>query len=75
MPAREERIGCDGRTVAVLIEDRYLRWRCTDYRNCAHAAKARRENRWAFHVRDLLTGDVWDEEEPVRLRHVPDRAA
>ena len=75
MPAHEERIGCDGRTIAVLIDDRYLRWRCTDYRNCEHAAKARRENLWAFHVKDLVTKKRTDEFEPSRLQEIEGRAA
>ena len=60
-------IGCDGHTHVVLIDARYLRWRCTD-RNCPDARRAQRRGVWLFHVHDTHTGERWNEEEPVRLQ-------
>ena len=58
-------IGCDGHTHVVLIDGRYLRWRCTD-RHCPEAQTAKRCGLWAFHVHDMVTGGRWTETEPVR---------
>lgn len=58
-------IGCEGHTHVVLIDGRWLRWRCQD-RHCPEAQAAKGRGLWAFHVHDTLTGGRWTEPEPVR---------
>ncbi len=58
-------VGCEARVWFVIIDDRYIRWRCTD-RNCEDARDAKSEGRRAFHMYDIRTGAQWTEEEPDR---------
>lgn len=58
-------VGCQSKVHAILIDGRYFRWRCTDVR-CPAVQEAREHGAWAFHVFDLLTGEISDEEEPAR---------
>lgn len=73
MPAREEgaaveRIGCDHRTVALLIDGHLLRWRCTHH-HCPDAVEAKRRGLHAYHVLNVLTGEMLEPEfEEPRLR-------
>ena len=57
-------VGCDNAVVAVLIDGRYLRWRCTHHR-CLAEADARRRRVRLYHVQDMQTGRRWTEEEPA----------
>lgn len=59
-PRQLQMVGCVGHTHAVLIDRRYLRWRCAD-RNCPDARKAHGKGLWAFHVLDLETDEIRSE--------------
>ena len=49
-------IGCDVRVQVVIIDGRYLRWRCT-HNHCPAVVKAKASGLQAFHVHDTVTGD------------------
>lgn len=57
-------VGCEGHTSFLLIDRRYIRWRCMD-RNCPDVRDARKRGMWAFHVHDIVTGESWTEDEPA----------
>jgi hypothetical protein len=60
-------VGCDGHTEFLLIDERYIRWRCTD-RNCPEMLAAKRRGMWLFHVFDTVTKERTNEEEPASLQ-------
>ena len=58
-------VGCEGHTEFLLIDGRYIRWRCTD-RNCPDVQRVKQRGAWVFHVFDTRSGKRWTEVEPVR---------
>lgn len=57
-----EPIGCAARTHLILVDSRFLRWRCVD-RNCPDVVEAKRRGAKAYHVKDLIERKQWTEYE------------
>ncbi len=71
-------VGCDDAVRFVIIDDRFIRWRCTD-KNCGDVQEARDLGCHAFHLFDLESGTQWSEYVAPKRRGgltvVPSRAA
>ena len=60
-------IGCDVRVQVVIIDGRYIRWRCRE-NHCPDAITAKRHGTRAFHIYDLETGEQRTEYEAQEKR-------
>jgi hypothetical protein len=60
-------LACVGQVQAIVIDDRCVRWRCTDIRHSA-VPEVRQHGALAFYVFDIVTGAITNKEEPERRR-------
>jgi hypothetical protein len=60
-------VGAPGHVDFLFIDERFIRYRCTD-RNCPERKQARARGNHAYHWFDIVTHRYWVEEEPIPAR-------